>query len=58
VDDLDLDAGFGQQPAALPGLLLTEVGQVDVLPPGEEVLGVPGALAVAQEDEGGHDQEG
>ena len=38
------------------GLLVALLGQVDVAPAGEEVLQVPFALAVADEDEGsGHD---
>ncbi len=39
--------------AAAPGFLATMVGEVDVDPPGEEVLQVPVALAVAQQHERG-----
>ena len=41
----------GQQLTAGPGLGLPGRGQVDVDPPGEEVLGVPGGLPVTDQDQ-------
>ena len=41
----------GQELAAGPGLGLAGRGQVDVDPAREEVLGVPGGLAVAEQDQ-------
>ena len=44
----------GQELPGLPGLGLALLGQVDVVPAGEQVLGVPGGLAVAEEYQLGH----
>jgi len=44
----------GQERAGRPGLGLTLGAQTDVHPTGEQVLGVPGGLAVSQEDQIGH----
>ena len=46
--------GRGQQVAAGPGLDLAGGAQVDVDPPSEQVLRVPGGLAVAQQDQVEH----
>ncbi len=46
--------GLCQQLAAGPGLGLAGGAQVDVDPPGEQVLRVPGGLAVAQKDQVEH----
>ena len=43
-----------QELAAGPGLGLAGRGQVDVDPAGEQVLGVPRGLAVAEEDQVEH----
>src|SRR5699024_10494037 len=51
VDDVGEDAGVAQLLAATQGLRAALLGQVDVDPAGEEVLGVPQALAVAEQDE-------
>jgi hypothetical protein len=48
----------GQQVPAGAGLGLSGVGQVHVHPAREEVLGVPGRLAVAEEDEIEHAYDG
>ena len=45
----------GQELAPGPGLGLPGRGQVDVDPPGEEVLGVPGGLPVTDQDQIEHD---
>ena len=52
VDHTQIEVGVGgQQSAGCPGLLLPLGGEVDVVPPGEEVLGVPERLTVAEEDQ-------
>ena len=51
VDDVGQEAGLDEQLPAAHGLAAALVGQVDVDPAGEEVLGVPLALAVAEQDE-------
>ena len=43
-----------QEPACGPGLLFPLLGQIDVEPAGEEILGVPEGLAVADEHQFGH----
>jgi hypothetical protein len=47
------DAVLGQQLPAAPGLRLAGLGQVHVHPAGEQVLQVPVALAVPEQDQGG-----
>ena len=55
VHDVGQQAGLDEQLAAADRLGAALVGQVDVDPAGEEVLGVPLALAVAEQDQGvGH----
>ena len=44
----------GEQGPGLAGLGLALGREIDVDPPREQVLGVPGGLAVAQEDQVGH----
>jgi hypothetical protein len=54
VEDPEVEAPVllgGQEPPGFPGLYLTAPGEVDVDPPSEEALGVPGGLAMAQEDQ-------
>src|SRR5689334_8219175 len=51
---LDVDAFLGQQPAGIARLGLAELGEVDVVPPGEQVGLVPLAFAVAEQDENTH----
>jgi CheY-like chemotaxis protein len=48
---LDQRAGVGQRPAGRSGLGLALFGQVDVVPAGEQVLHVPDALSVANENQ-------
>ena len=43
-----------QQPAPVAGLGLAQLGEVDVDPPREQVLRVPGGLAVAEKDQVEH----
>ena len=55
VHDVGEQPGLTHQLAAALGLGAALLGQVDVDPAGEEVLGVPVALAVAEQDQGvGH----
>mmetsp|Transcript_62039 Transcript_62039/g.146951 ORF Transcript_62039/g.146951 Transcript_62039/m.146951 type:complete len:261 (+) Transcript_62039:2422-3204(+) len=51
VGDVEVVAGFLQQPAGLLGLLDAGGRQVDVGPAGEAVFQVPGRFAVADQDE-------
>jgi hypothetical protein len=51
VKAIELEAGGLQRLGAGLGLLDAELGQVRVLPAGEEVFQVPFALAVADKDE-------
>ena len=53
----DVDPGIAQEPTGLRGLGSTEVRQLDVLPAGEEVEGVPLGLPVAKEDQLWHAPE-
>jgi hypothetical protein len=55
VGQVEREAGFTQQFAALAGLGDACVGQVDVDPAGEAVLQIPRRFAVADEDELVHD---
>ena len=49
VEDPQVQGSLRQQAAGLARLGLAELGQVHVVPSGEEVLGVPLRLAVAEE---------
>ena len=50
VNDVDLNPRLGpKQPAGLPSLGFAALAQVHVLPAGEPVLGIPRALAVAED---------
>ena len=51
---LGVEGRLGQEVPAGPGLGLARLGQVHVHPPREQVLRVPGRLAVAEEDEVEH----
>ena len=52
MQDAQIEAGLGRQKlTARGGFGLAGLGQIDVDPAGESVLGVPGGLAVAKEDE-------
>jgi hypothetical protein len=52
VHDVRKDAGLCELLTATHGLNPALVGEVDVDPSGEEVLGVPLTLAVSKQDEG------
>src|SRR5205085_1657244 len=54
VDDVDVELRVPEELPAAAGLLLAEGREVHVVPAGEEVQLVPGALAVAEEDERRH----
>jgi len=55
MDSVDLEIGLGrQQPTCFACLGLAALTEVDVRPAGEAVLGIPGALAMAEDDEGRH----
>ena len=59
VDRVELEAGFrGEEPAGQPCLVLAGGAQVHVRPAREPVLGVPGTLAMAQDDERRHRTRG
>src|SRR5262245_48400881 len=51
VGDVENVPAFRHQPPRLGRLLAAAVGQIDVGPPGEPVLLVPGALAVTKKNE-------
>ncbi len=51
VHDVGEQPRVGEHPPAGDGLAAAPVGEVHVDPAGEEVLGVPDALAVAEQDE-------
>ena len=58
VSDVEAQPGVGHRPPAAERLRLALGRERHVVPPGEEVLEVPRALAVAQQDEGSrHDAE-
>ena len=57
VEDPHVDTGLGQEPTGLGGLGPAQLGEVDVLPAGEQVEGVPLGLPVSQEDQLGHAPE-
>src|SRR5215212_1098911 len=55
MDDVGQDPGIAELPTTAQRLGTALVGERDVDPAGEEVLGVPDALAVAEQDDGvGH----
>ena len=57
VHDVEADPLGREQPPALLRLGHAPLAQVDVVPSGEQVLPVPRALAVADQDEGAHRPE-
>jgi hypothetical protein len=55
VSHVEIQPGFGHGDAGLGGFGQALVGQGHIVPAGEEVLLIPRALAVAEDDEGaGH----
>ena len=55
VENVHVQSGLGGHEATgRPGLVLAPPGEVHVDPAGEQVLLVPGALAVAEQDQGAH----
>jgi len=57
VENPQVEAGVrlsGQQLTRVGGLGFAQVGEVHVVPPGEEIVGVPLGLTVAEKDQVGH----
>jgi hypothetical protein len=51
VDEVEREAAVFEQPSGRARFLAALVGELDVGPPGEAVLLVPGRFAVSQKDE-------
>jgi hypothetical protein len=55
VRDVELESLSLQQTSGFGRLFTTAIAQIDIGPTGESILFVPGALAVAQQDQPIHD---